>query len=72
MNGKKEDLVDHLVPRKHLLQERSPFDRLPDELVLKILKMAAWRRPPETATLETVYKVAICKQGDIYLTSRFT
>ena len=48
MNGKKEDLVDHLAHHKNLLQKGSPFDRLPDELVLKILKMAAWRRSPET------------------------
>ena len=74
MNGKKRDLFDHLAHHKHLLQEGSPFDRLPDELVLKILKMAAWRRSPETATLETVYKVAICQRGylpykQIYLIS---
>ena len=38
---KKVDYVDWLANYKWLL-EGSPFDKLPDELVLKIVKMASW------------------------------
>ena len=39
--GKKRDLVDRLIPHR-LEVLGSPFDLLPDEIVLKILKLSAW------------------------------
>ena len=42
--GKKRDLVDRLIPHR-LEALGSPFDLLPDEIVLKIFKMATWLDP---------------------------
>ena len=52
-SGGKADLVDRLAHHKWLLEGGSPFDWLPDEVMLKIVKMASWKRSETT----------ICKGG---------
>ena len=63
--GRKRDLVKRLIP--HRLQQRgSPFDLLPDEIVLKIIKMAAWLKKPSgwsTMSMEWNIEWAIAKYG---------
>ena len=52
-SGGKADLVERLAHHKWLLEGGSPFDWLPDEVMLKIVKMASWKRSETT----------ICKGG---------
>ena len=43
-SGNKTDLVDRLAHHKWLLEGGSPFDSLPDEVLLRIVRMATWKR----------------------------